>query len=56
MGRPTTKKDVEDRSTWTVSKDWETNSGLINNILFINENTNTNDFSSLKEGFANEAV
>ncbi|KAG2754977.1 hypothetical protein P692DRAFT_201703156, partial [Suillus brevipes Sb2] len=47
---------MEDGSTWTVSEDWDTNSGLINDILFMNTNINIDDFSSLRQRFTNEPV
>jgi hypothetical protein len=47
---------MEDGSTWTVSEDWETNSGLINDILHMNANTNLDEFSSLRQRFTNEPV
>jgi hypothetical protein len=38
---------LQDSSKWTVSEDWEANSGLVNDILCTTEITNENTFSRL---------
>jgi hypothetical protein len=47
---------LEDGSNWTVSEDWEANSGLINDILTTEISTDPNMFSSLQQQFANEPI
>jgi hypothetical protein len=47
---------LQDGSEWTVSKDWEANSGLVNDILCTTEITNENTFSRLLQRFVNEPV
>jgi transposase InsO family protein len=47
---------LQDGSKWTVSEDWEANSGLVNDILCTTEITNENTFSRLLQRFVNEPV
>src|SRR6267154_2136499 len=47
---------LEDGSAWTVSEDWEAHSSIINDILFLNKDTNLNTSSSLRQRFINEPV
>ncbi|KAG2053252.1 hypothetical protein BDR06DRAFT_828599, partial [Suillus hirtellus] len=45
-----------DGSEWTVSEDWEFNSGLVNNLLQISTNVDTSTASQLQQRFSNEPV
>jgi hypothetical protein len=47
---------LQDGSEWTVSEDWEANSGLVNDILCTTEITNENTFSRLLQRFVNKPV
>jgi hypothetical protein len=45
-----------DGSDWTVSEDWEANSGLVNDILFNNSVIEPQLTTKLQEWFINEPV
>lgn len=45
-----------DGSEWTVSEDWEANTGLINDLLQISTNIENSTASQLLERFADELV
>ncbi|KAG2101611.1 uncharacterized protein F5147DRAFT_581531, partial [Suillus discolor] len=47
---------LNNRSEWTVSEDWEANSGLTNDILLTDSMTRQKPVSLLQERFANEPV
>jgi hypothetical protein len=56
MGRQPRDIGLLDGGYWTVSEDWEANSGLVNDILFNNSAIEPQLTTKLQERFINEPV